>query len=335
MIRIEQVDPGDEAALRAFWETEQAAMRADRSDPLLRPWPTLRNSMLEAGPYYRRTHWLALDGDRVVGGAELGGSVEDNRHVADLEVCVRPDARRRGVGRALHDEAVRWARDDGRSTVCGEVYVAALADDADCPAYAFATALGFGSVHREDHLVLRLPLDQEKLSALRGSVADHASGYDVVTWGDQVSRRVRRGVLRDEDPDEQRRADRRDRLRTDRVRRGPPAEAPRNARRGPTTSWWPRRAVRTGRSAATPSSTCPHGEPDVLQDDTLVMPEHRGHRLGTVLKLATLDLVQRDHADRTTVHTWTDPENHAMYRTNLGFGFEVAERMHEVQRKDG
>ena len=70
-------------------------------------------------------YWLALDGDRVVGGAELGGSVEDNRHVADLEVCVRPDARRRGVGRALHDEAVRRARDDGRSTVCGEVYVAA------------------------------------------------------------------------------------------------------------------------------------------------------------------------------------------------------------------
>ena len=35
------------------------------------------------------------------------------------------------------------------------------------------------------------------------------------------------------------------------------------------------------------------------------------------------------------MHTWTDPENHAMYRTNVGFGFTVAERLHEMQRKDG
>ena len=78
----------------------------------------------------------------------------------------------------------------------------------------------------------------------------------------------------------------------------------------------------------------PHGEPTVIQDDTLVMPEHRGHRLGTILKLATLDLVLRDHRERQSVHTWTDPENHAMYRTNLGFGFTAVERLHEMQRKD-
>ena len=72
-----------------------------------------------------------------------------------------------------------------------------------------------------------------------------------------------------------------------------------------------------------------------MQGDTLVMPDHRGHRLGTILKLATLDLLLRDHPERESVHTWTDPENHAMYRTNLEFGFAVAERMHEMQRKDG
>ena len=79
----------------------------------------------------------------------------------------------------------------------------------------------------------------------------------------------------------------------------------------------------------------PHDEAHVLQDDTLVMPEHRGHRLGTILKLATLDVVRRDHPERVAIHTWTDPENHAMYRTNLGFGYTPAERMYEMQRKDG
>ena len=90
----------------------------------------------------------------------------------------------------------------------------------------------------------------------------------------------------------------------------------------------------TAPSGATRSCYLPHGETDAIQDDTLVMPEHRGRRLGTLLKLATLDLVQRDHPDRAALHTWTDPENHAMYRTNLRFGYRAVERLHEMQRKD-
>ena len=78
----------------------------------------------------------------------------------------------------------------------------------------------------------------------------------------------------------------------------------------------------------------PHGEDYVIQDDTLVMPDHRGHRLGTALKLATLELLLRDHPERSRIHTWTDPENLAMYRTNTALGFRVVERMHEMQRRD-
>ena len=34
------------------------------------------------------------------------------------------------------------------------------------------------------------------------------------------------------------------------------------------------------------------------------------------------------------MHTWTDPDNHAMYATNAAFGYRPVERMHEVQVKD-
>lgn len=78
----------------------------------------------------------------------------------------------------------------------------------------------------------------------------------------------------------------------------------------------------------------PHGTDEALQDDTLVMPGHRGHRLGLALKLATLEIVQRDHADRSSLHTWTAPDNHAMYRTNERFGYRAVEAMHEMQRAD-
>src|SRR3546814_18633173 len=81
------------------------------------------------------------------------------------------------------------------------------------------------------------------------------------------------------------------------------------------------------------SLVLPRGGGLAMQDDTLVMPEHRGRRLGTRLKLATLQVLTRNHPERRALHTWTEPENHAMYRTNTDFGYVARERMYEVQRK--
>ncbi len=88
MTRIIEVDPQDESILRAYFETEQAAMRADRPDAMLRTWEALRFTAQQPSPYYRRTLLVALDGDRVVGTADVGGSIGDNERVADLEVTV-------------------------------------------------------------------------------------------------------------------------------------------------------------------------------------------------------------------------------------------------------
>ncbi len=79
----------------------------------------------------------------------------------------------------------------------------------------------------------------------------------------------------------------------------------------------------------------PRGSDQALQDDTLVMPERRGHRLGLALKLATYAVIAVKHPERATRHTWTDPGNHAMYATNAAFGYRPVERMREVQVRDG
>ena len=72
----------------------------------------------------------------------------------------------------------------------------------------------------------------------------------------------------------------------------------------------------------------PHGTDYGWQDDTLVMPEHRGHRLGAALKTANYaDLPD----DVRLVHTWTAPSNTAMHRTNTALGFRVVEHMYEVE----
>jgi GNAT superfamily N-acetyltransferase len=71
-----------------------------------------------------------------------------------------------------------------------------------------------------------------------------------------------------------------------------------------------------------------------LQEDTLVMPEHRGHGLGLQLKVTTLGVLQREHPGARALHTWTDPDNVAMHAVNTRFGYRVAEVQHELQRVD-
>jgi hypothetical protein len=51
------------------------------------------------------------------------------------------------------------------------------------------------------------------------------------------------------------------------------------------------------------------------------------------MKLATLEIVRRDHPDRTVIHTWSAVDNAPMQRTNRDFGVVPVERLHEMQKK--
>jgi len=335
MVEVVEVDPQDEAALRDYWESEQAAVQHDRPDAIIRTWDALRNSTQTPGPFFRRELLAVRAEGRTVGVADLGFWLQGNDHLAGLEVNVLAGHRRRGIGRALFDEAERRRRACGRTAVCGEAYVQEGQTLETSPAGLFAMAMGMTSAHQEDHLVLRLPVDDDQETRLRAAVAGHASAYDVVTWGDrcpdeyveafcamktQMSADVPSGDLDVEA------------VVWDEVRLRSSEE--RTARSFHQVIAAARRHD-DGVFGGYSQLYLPHGEDHVLQDDTLVMPEHRGHRLGTVLKLATLDLVRRDHPERRTLHTWTEPDNHAMYRTNLEFGYVAVERMHEMQLKDG
>lgn len=324
-MEIREIDVHDDAQLRAWFGVEDDSIAHDRPHALARTYDALANQVRVPSDYGRTTLLTAVEDGAMVGIAELGFSLRDNQHLAGLEITVRPERRRRGIGRALYGEATARRRAAGRTSACGEI---SLVED-DGP-LEFARAMGAESVHQEDHLMLDLPLPDDRLGELAAKVA---SGYEIVTWQGRC-------------PDDL--IDAYAAMRTQMNSDVPTGDLDLEA-----VVMTPER-IRVGEERLSKSYDVivaaarradgvmggysllylAHGKDQVIQDDTLVMPEHRGHRLGLALKLATYDIVRRVHPDRVTMHTWTDPDNTAMYATNRAFGYRAVERMHEVQIKD-
>ena len=62
----------------------------------------------------------------------------------------------------------------------------------------------------------------------------------------------------------------------------------------------------------------------IFNQDTFVLREHRGHRLGLVTKLRNLRQVVARHPDRKAVHTWNAESNAPMIAVNEVMGFRPA-----------
>lgn len=82
--------------------------------------------------------------------------------------------------------------------------------------------------------------------------------------------------------------------------------------------------VPSGRLAGyTELSVPPQLHRAVGQEDTIVLKEHRGHRLGMLLKVANLAHLQREYPGRPSVVTFNAEENRHMLSVNEAVGFEA------------
>ncbi len=319
---IRELDASDPAARRAWYDVMDRSARADRPHALLEAFDAFELTVTEPGKHARRVRLEARDGDTLLGVAELELPLTENLDVGWCEVNVLPEHRRRGAGRLLWQEVVDRARAAGRTRVGGEVSVAVVAGGAGL---AYAAAMGAVEKHREDHLLLDLP-------PAPAVSADVDPAYDVVTW---------RGRC----PDEHRGAylAMRNQMNTD-VPDGDLDLEPAvldDARLASSEerlmrSYDVRVAAARRRSDGAFGGYSllfvPHGADFAWQDDTLVMPEHRGHRLGAALKAVNYAGLP---ASIGLVHTWTAPSNTAMHHTNVALGFRVVEHMHEVEADVG
>jgi GNAT superfamily N-acetyltransferase len=313
-VEIEELDPTDASARSSWHDVMERAVRADRPHALTTTLAAFDVTATSPSSYYART-WLraVVDGD-VVGVAELELPLTENTEVAWGEVHVLPGHRRRGVGSRLWEALVVRALAAGRTRLGGEVSVDV---DVAGPAYEFARAVGAVERHCEDHLLAELPVPDPQVDQAyevvlwRGRCPDeHRVAY--LAMRNQMNADVPTGDL-DLEPevlDDARLSASEERL---------------------TQAYDVRVAAARRRSDGVFGGYSllfvPHGTDHGWQDDTLVMPEHRGLRLGAALKAANYaDLP----AEVTSVHTWTAPDNTAMHRTNTALGFRVVERMYEM-----
>jgi hypothetical protein len=76
----------------------------------------------------------------------------------------------------------------------------------------------------------------------------------------------------------------------------------------------------------------PPGDTDVaFQWDTIVRADHRGHRLGMLLKTSNLEELARDQPQVRYVNTWNADDNTHMIAVNEALGFRPMEGWGEWQ----
>jgi GNAT superfamily N-acetyltransferase len=327
MAEIVELDVTDAAALREFHAVECEVLVADRPHASPRSLATLARLFGNPSSFYRGELLVAREGGRVRGIAELGMFLTENPHLVNLDVAVAPGVRRRGVGRALHDEALRRARAAGRTTCLSAVFQR----DAETPGAgtAFALALGYALVEQDDHVVLDLPMPEDLLdSCVAVDDRYHVMGWqgrapdDLVEAYAALHTEMSQHLLTEG-------VDREAFVYTvDEIREMEERASAVGTRLAAAARW-----VDDGALVGYSIADLETGSADVAQLDTMVLPAHRGRGLGLRMKASILRSVLRDHPERRAVHSWNATTNTPIQRLNEALGFRRVEVAWQVQHR--
>jgi GNAT superfamily N-acetyltransferase len=323
--------PGDDLfpAWCEVWSQSGLAERPEQPPRPSQEHVALGEQLLAAGGSREGTHRAAVHDGRVVGALRLVLPVKDNVEMASVDLAVHPGARRQGVGTLLHQEALRLAAASGRTRLITEVDEP---DDA-APGRAFALRHAWSCDLVETRRDLVLPVDERRLAAVEAEARAHSAGYELVTWRDRIpdplvddrallERRMTTDAPHGDLPVEEEHWD------AERVRE---YEAMYAARRRALLSAG---AVKDGRLVAFTDLQVPLDAPEhAYQAGTLVLREHRGHRLGALVKTAVLRDLARDLPQVRRITTVNEEGNAPMVAVNEALGFVAAGRLSSWSRR--
>ena len=327
---IRQVDTASAADAAAWYDVYIAA---DKHDLPCGPWWLERELRVahQSTEYRQHVLWLAEDAGVAIGASVARFSLKDNPRLADVEVFVRPDARRRGVGTALFRTLERHAAEHRRTSLLAAVSWPLR--DESAPGTAFAERLGFTRRNTEIRRVQRAPFQLARLAELEQEALPRAAGYRLESWRDRIPQRFLLEYARlagrmstdaplgdlDYEPEL---------WDAERVL----VSEERRIKMG--RDWWCTVAVAPDGSLAGMTEIVVPGESDQhgYQGDTIVDPDHRGHRLGLLLKVANLRTVLTDRPGISSIWTWNAESNRFMISVNEKLGYVKAGWLAMYQR---
>lgn len=317
-----RVQPDDDAAVSCAVEILNIARRQDDPDaaPAL---PELLAGDLRYGwdlePDEMYLFAPTVDAPPI-GILELHLPRRDNRHLVWSAVTVHPEHRRRGHGSALVAETIRRAREAGRSTV----WMGAAEDDLG--ARRFLERFGFQYASHDARRVQRLAeVDVAVLDRLYVEAERAAADYELVratlpTPDDVLEQLVDvtaaindapMGDLTYED----------EHFDLARLRDFETAVAGRGAR---CYRIWARHRATGQVGGHTVLSVNPAQPRHGWQGDTAVSRDHRGHRLGLLLKLDMLRWLESEHPELEVIETWNNADNTYMIAVNEAIGYRLS-----------
>jgi GNAT superfamily N-acetyltransferase len=333
-LTVTSPDLSDADMVAQMWQVRERDEQAARVEPYHETLEQYAEEARYAFPGERNETGVVLLDGRVAGTARIWFPDRDNLTLCWSEVRVDPDHRGKGVGSALAEWLEDRARANERSVHAIEVAVPVGARD-DHPARLFAERRGYSVASTEIVRSLPLPIAPALLDRLEASARPAWAGeYDLSVHHDGVPPELRPSLceamnrlgldaptgeleLEEEslDPegyqhflDHEARLGRH-RITTVALHRG------------------------TGVVAAYTDLVLTTGSPDlVFQWGTLVLPEHRGRRLGLAVKVANLRALAAHHPGRRAVITQNAEANPWMVSINEALGFEIIEESLDLKK---
>lgn len=315
-ITFARVATDDETAMRDWYDLRRAVADADLpGDPPL-GWALHAGMLRHPWPGWETRAFLCRRDGLLVGWIGLGLPLAENTGTSTVDVQVAPAHRRQGLGRALFAEVSRLAAGLGRGRLVSEVSGAA--------GEAFASAVGARPVLADTQRRLDLTVvDNRHLDALLADAVAHATGYSLLEWVGATpeehlaavaaleSRMTTDAPMDDLEWEQEvfdvERMRERDRVMTLRRNRAYTTVVRHDA---------------SGQVVGATMLTVADGVDEAAdQWQTIVTPEHRGHRLGMLLKIANLRHLSAHEPAVTIVDTWNADSNAPMLRVNVAMGF--------------
>ena len=324
-VRVVEIDPADEASFDA-WFAVMAITDTER-------WPgrpgwqraeRLAFALDDDAPQMHRCISALDDEGHVVGIVDLAMHRWENLHLAEVDVRVLPEHRRRGIGRALVRFAEEAAHAAGRRQLGGPDEVPTRSG-ADTSVGEFARRLGFAGAQSMVRRELALPPVGMDLAQRRREATARSVGYTMLTFADrwpeeyladrcELGRRMSTDIPMGDLPLDEEIWD------EARVRKMEASLAEQDRAKITTAA----RCDATGHLVAFSDIAIPRGAPEsVWQHDTLVMREHRGHGLGLATKLENVIALMAAYPQAKTISTWNAVENEHMIAINDAMGFVV------------